>query len=58
MMPEMDGITTCKIFRSIPSFSDTLVALLTARSAEDAQIAGLIAGADDYIIKPLVFKIF
>ena len=57
MMPEMDGITTCELFRSIPSFSETLVALLTASSADDAQIAGLIAGADDYIIKPIKPKL-
>ena len=57
MMPEMNGIKTCEKIRSIPSFSDTLIALLTARSDEDSQIAGLNAGADDYIIKPIKPKL-
>lgn len=53
MMPEMDGVETCYELRKIPSLQDTLIAFLTARSEEYSEIAGLEAGADDYIQKPI-----
>ena len=52
-MPDMDGITTCEKIREIPSLKETLVTFLTARSEDYSQIAGLNAGADDYIYKPI-----
>lgn len=53
MMPELDGIETCKELREIPSLKNTLVAFLTARNEDYSQIAGFDAGADDYINKPI-----
>jgi two-component system alkaline phosphatase synthesis response regulator PhoP len=53
MMPQMDGVTACHKFRNDRSFEDTLIAFLTARHEEYSQIAGLSAGADDYIHKPI-----
>ena len=53
MMPDLDGIETCKELRAIPSLKNTLVAFLTARSEDYSQIAGFDAGADDYISKPI-----
>lgn len=53
MMPEMDGIETCKELRAIPNLKNTLVAFLTARNEDYSQIAGFDAGADDYISKPI-----
>jgi two-component system, OmpR family, alkaline phosphatase synthesis response regulator PhoP len=53
MMPEMDGIETCKELRAIPSLKNTLVSFLTARNEDYSQIAGFDAGADDYISKPI-----
>lgn len=53
MMPEMDGIETCSRIREIPHLHEVLVAFLTARNEDYSQIAGLEAGADDYITKPI-----
>jgi two-component system alkaline phosphatase synthesis response regulator PhoP len=53
MMPEMDGIETCRQLRDIPEFKNTLIAFLTARNEDYSQIAGFETGADDYITKPI-----
>src|SRR5205085_6442094 len=53
MMPEMDGIETCRQLREIPEFKNTLIAFLTARNEDYSQIAGFETGADDYITKPI-----
>jgi two-component system alkaline phosphatase synthesis response regulator PhoP len=53
MMPEMDGIETCRQLREIPDFKNTLIAFLTARNEDYSQIAGFETGADDYITKPI-----
>ncbi len=53
MMPEMDGIETCLEFREDKILKDCLIAILTARAEDYSQIAGLNAGADDYINKPI-----
>lgn len=53
MMPEMDGIETCRELRALPEFKNTLIAFLTARSEDFTQIAGFDVGADDYITKPI-----
>ena len=53
MMPGIDGIETCIELRKIDSLKSTLIAFLTARSEDFSQIAGLDAGGDDYIPKPI-----
>lgn len=53
MMPQMDGIEVCEILRKTPGFESTLICFLTARGEDYSQIAGLDAGADDYISKPV-----
>ena len=53
MMPEMDGIETCRSLRELPQFEHTIIAFLTARTEDYSQIAGLETGADDYINKPV-----
>lgn len=53
MMPEMDGIEVCEQIRALPQFESTLICFLTARNEDYSQIAGLDAGADDYISKPV-----
>ena len=58
MMPEMDGIETCEQLRSQKQFERTTIWFLTARSEDYSQIAGLEAGADDYISKPIKPKVF
>lgn len=53
MMPDMDGVETCYELRKNPKLKETIIAFLTARSEEYSEIAGLEAGADDYIQKPI-----
>ena len=57
MMPELDGIDTCKKIRKNPKYNDVLIAFLTAKREDLSQISGLDAGADDYISKPIKPKL-
>lgn len=57
MMPGMDGIEVCDAIRNSPSFQHTLICFLTARNEDYSQIAGLDAGADDYVAKPVRPKV-
>jgi len=52
MMPEMDGIETCKEIRQVPSLKNSIIIFLTARGEDYSQIAGFDAGADDFVTKP------
>jgi len=52
VMPEMDGLTLCKIIKSEILTSHIPVILLTARSEMENRIEGLEMGADSYIPKP------
>jgi two-component system, OmpR family, alkaline phosphatase synthesis response regulator PhoP len=53
MMPEMDGIETCSELKKEPGLENSIIVFLTARGEDYSQIAGLDAGADDYITKPV-----
>ncbi len=53
MMPKMDGIETCQIIRKDLNLTQPIIAFLTSRAEDYAQIAGFEAGADDYITKPI-----
>ena len=53
MMPEQDGVETCRQIRSIPELQSVYVIFLTARAEEYSEIAAFDVGADDYIIKPI-----
>ena len=53
MMPELDGVETCRILRSRKEFAMTPVAFLTARDEDFSQITALDVGGDDYITKPI-----
>tara|TARA_B110000967_G_C18844923_1_gene541439 strand:- start:896 stop:1570 length:675 start_codon:yes stop_codon:yes gene_type:complete len=57
MMPNLNGIEACEKIREIPELSKTIITFLTARSEDYSQIAGLEAGADDYITKPVKPKV-
>lgn len=48
-LPEMDGID---VFRSVRSFTNIPVIMVTARDEETDRIVGLQLGADDYVTKP------
>jgi sigma-B regulation protein RsbU (phosphoserine phosphatase) len=52
MMPELDGPEVCRrVRRDLPNANMYLI-LVTAREARGDVVAGLDAGADDYVIKP------
>jgi two-component system alkaline phosphatase synthesis response regulator PhoP len=57
MMPGMDGIEVCEAIRSTAGCEDVLICFLTARGEDYSQIAGLDAGADDYVTKPIRPKV-
>ena len=50
MLPELDGVTVCQRLRTVGV--GTPVLMLTARTTLDDRVAGLDAGADDYLLKP------
>ncbi|HIP49325.1 MAG TPA: response regulator transcription factor [Lutibacter sp.] len=53
MMPEIDGMETCRRLRELDQFKETIIIFLTARGEDYSEIAGFEAGADDYITKPI-----
>jgi len=53
MMPEMDGIETCRELKRLKVLDETIVVFFTARNEEFTQILSLDAGGDDYITKPI-----
>ncbi len=54
MLPDIDGLEVCRQLRS--RRVRTPVLMLTARQAVHARVAGLDAGADDYLLKPFSFE--
>ena len=54
MMPKMDGIEVLREIRKVHILTPVL--LLTARAEIDDRVAGLDAGADDYLTKPFAMK--
>src|SRR3712207_3595963 len=53
-MPGVDGLEVCRRMRS--TGDRTAVLMLTARDAIDDRVAGLDAGADDYLVKPFALR--
>jgi len=53
MLPHLDGVEICRRLRS--TGSDVRILMLTARDAVEDRVAGLEAGADDYLVKPFSF---
>jgi DNA-binding response OmpR family regulator len=51
-MPLLDGVEVCQRVRTLPPGRPIYVILLTAREREEDIVAGLDAGADDYVTKP------
>lgn len=49
-MPELDGVEVCRRIRA--AGLDVPVCMLSARDEVDDRVAGLKAGADDYLVKP------
>lgn len=52
MLPNLDGLSLCRMVRRNESTAHIPIIMLTARSGEVDKIVGLESGADDYIVKP------
>lgn len=53
LMPEMDGIETCARIRNDPRYGDLPVIMVTAVDDMDSLANAFVAGATDYITKPV-----
>ena len=53
-MPRMNGLDVCRRLRA--GGDSTPVLMLTARGEVDDRVAGLDAGADDYLVKPFALR--
>ena len=53
-MPGIDGLEVCRRLRA--AGDRTPVLMLTARETVDDRVAGLDAGADDYLVKPFALR--
>jgi signal transduction histidine kinase len=52
MMPRLDGFGLVSALREDPATAPIPVVLVSARAGEESSIEGLVAGADDYLVKP------
>ncbi len=54
LMPGIDGLAVCRRLRA--AGDRTPILMLTARETVEDRVAGLEAGADDYLVKPFALK--
>ncbi len=52
MLPDTDGLETCKYLKGHEKYTSIPIIMLTARSEETEKVLGLELGADDYVTKP------
>lgn len=56
-LPGLDGLAVCRALRGLAEEgAGPMVLMLTARDATTDRVAGLDAGADDYLVKPFAFE--
>jgi len=53
-MPHVDGLTACRMIRE--KYRSLPILMLTARHEISDRVAGLDAGADDYVVKPFALE--
>lgn len=53
MMPKVDGITVCRRLKADPSLPFTPIIMVTAKAESQDVVAGLDAGGDEYLTKPV-----
>jgi CheY-like chemotaxis protein len=52
-LPDLQGIEVCKQLRAHPQGKFAYIMFLTAKGLREHRIAGIVAGADDYVVKPI-----
>jgi PleD family two-component response regulator len=52
MMPEMDGLSACKLIRTEPACAAIYIIMLSAKGDTNDKVLGLDIGADSYLVKP------
>lgn len=52
MLPDIDGVEAVRQIRKNPAYESLPIMMLTAKNSELDKVAGLDAGADDYLTKP------
>jgi len=58
MMPEMDGFEATRRIRAVQRRIWTPIVIMSALNADADIVAGLDAGGDDYLVKPISFTVF
>ncbi|NBV20511.1 MAG: response regulator [Proteobacteria bacterium] len=53
MMPELDGFEVCRLIRANPLVAEVPVVMVTALDDRGSRLAGIQAGADDFLNKPI-----
>ena len=53
VMPEMDGVETCARIRNDPRYADLPIIMVTSRDDMDTLTNAFVAGATDYVSKPV-----
>lgn len=56
MMPGLDGVSLCRLFRQKDDDSYVYFIIVTAKNRTEDLVEGFAAGADDYLIKPFVLE--
>ncbi len=57
MLPEIDGLSLCRMVKSDPVLNSVRIIMLTAKKLEEDILSGFASGAVDYITKPFSNKI-
>lgn len=52
-MPDIDGLELCRTLRQMPKFDRIPIIMLTSRDSTFDKVQGLMAGATEYLTKPL-----
>lgn len=53
MMPDLDGITVCRMLKNDPATRLIPIVIMTALDAVEDRVRGIEAGADDFLTKPV-----
>jgi CheY-like chemotaxis protein len=53
LLPDYSGLELCRRIRADPKYADLPIIILSGRTETEAKVAGLEAGADEYVTKPV-----